>query len=476
MAITLILSNSSQSHKHKMSRLPYCRIAAFIFYFGFCCLRTHAESPQWPSFLGAGKSFIEPDSIPVNWGLSTNKAWDKQLPGHGQSSPVIFHNDIFVTAVSGDMKNSNHVLSLNLIDGSTNWEFIQETSNEAKNSVYISRAAPTPAVDKDGVYVFFESGDLMAISFSGEETWRRCLTDVYGPIENEFGIASSLAQHKEKLFVLIDNSAKSYLLAVSKQDGRTLWCSERQSRISWSSPAIVNLDNKNQVICSSAGSVDSYDPENGSLLWSYDKVSGNTVTTPVDYGVDSIFIGASVGRDGKNATEAQKSNMVLTASHTNGSWTPKQVWCPKKATSSFGSPIHAAGYVYWVNRAGVVFCHDFHTGEQCYSERLSSPCWATPFQIGNRIYFFGKNGITDVIKTGPEFIILSTNELWDSEDDTLDAKLIASETDKERKASATLFAGRIQYGITAVTGSLVIRTGDKLFCIRKQQSSITPKD
>jgi hypothetical protein len=476
MGTILILSKLSHSHKQKMLHPPYFYIAAFILYFGIFIPRTHAESPQWPSFLGAGKSFIEPDSIPVKWGLNRNKAWEQQLPGHGQSSPVIYDNDIFVTAVSGDMKNSNHVLSLDLIDGSTNWEFIQETSNEAKNSVYISRAAPTPAVDKNGVYAFFESGDLMAISFSGEELWRRCLTDVYGPIENEFGIASSLAQYEDQLFVLIDNSAKSYLLAVSKQDGRTLWCSERQSRISWSSPAIVNLDNKNQVICSSAGSIDSYDPENGSLLWSYEKVSGNTVTTPVDYGVNSIFIGASVGRDGKNATEAQKSNMVLTAEQTNGSWTPKKVWCPEKATSSFGSPIHAAGYVYWVNRAGVVFCHNFQTGKQCYSERLSSPCWATPFQIGDRIYFFGKNGVTDVIKTGPEFITLSTNELWGSEDDTLDSKLIASETDKERKASATLFAGRIQYGITAVTGSLVIRTGDKLFCIRRPSSKITPKN
>ncbi|MDA7937887.1 PQQ-like beta-propeller repeat protein [Pirellulales bacterium] len=476
MAIILILSKLSQSHKQKMLHPPYFHIAAFILYFGIFIPRTHAESPQWPSFLGAGKSFIEPDSIPVKWGLNRNKAWEQQLPGHGQSSPVIYDNDIFVTAISGDMKNSNHVLSLDLMDGSTNWEFIQETSNKAKNSVYISRAAPTPAVDKNGVYAFFESGDLMAISFSGEELWRRCLTDVYGPIENEFGIASSLAQYEEQLFVLIDDSAKSYLLAVSKQDGRTLWCSERQSRISWSSPAIVNLDNKNQVICSSAGSIDSYDPENGSLLWSYEKVSGNTVTTPVDYGVNSIFIGASVGRDGKNATEAQKSNMVLTAELTNGSWTPKKIWCPEKATSSFGSPIHAAGYVYWVNRAGVVFCHDFQTGKQCYSERLSSPCWATPFQIGDRIYFFGKNGVTDVIKTGPKFITLSTNELWGSEDDTLDSKLIASETDKERKASATLFAGRIQYGITAVTGSLVIRTGDKLFCIRRPSSKITPKN
>ena len=54
---------------------PYFYIAAFILYFGIFIPRTHAESPQWPSFLGAGKSFIEPDSIPVKWGLNRNKAW-----------------------------------------------------------------------------------------------------------------------------------------------------------------------------------------------------------------------------------------------------------------------------------------------------------------------------------------------------------------------------------------------------------------
>jgi hypothetical protein len=30
-----------------------------------------------------------------------------------------------------------------------------------------------------------------------------------------------------------------------------------------------------------------------------------------------------------------------------------------------------------------------------------------------------------------------------------------------------MFAGRVQYGVAAVTDSLVIRTGDKLFCIHE---------
>ena len=473
-AAIFIPLNSSRFHKPKReSFIQYLLWTAILCLF-MSSREADAQHSQWPSFLGAGKSFIQEKSLPVTWGIQQNKAWEVQLPGHGQSSPVIFENHIFLTAVSGDMKDVNHILMFNLKNGHIDWTVAKETSNKAKNSVYISRAAPTPTVDENAVYAFFESGDLLAISFSGEELWSRCLTDAYGPIVSEFGIASSPAQHEDKLFVLVDNDATSYLLAVSKKDGSTLWCSTRESRISWTSPAIVTLDNTTQIICSSAGSIDSYDVEDGSLLWSYTTVSGNTVTTPVDYGVNAIFIGASAGRDGSNMRGAQESNMVLTATNNNGSWTPKKLWSATKATSSFGSPIYSSGYVYWVNRSGVVFCHDFKTGEQCYSERLSQSCWATPFSIGNRIYFFGKNGTTDVIATGPEFEILSTNELWGSDDEAIDSKLVASETDGERKASARMFAGRVQYGVAAVTDSLVIRTGDKLFCIRKDPPEHTP--
>ena len=45
------------------------------------------------------------------------------------------------------------------------------------------------------------------------------------------------------------------------------------------------------------------------------------------------------------------------------------------------------------HRAGVVFCCDFKTGKQCYSERITQSCWATPLAVGDRIYFFGKRQI-----------------------------------------------------------------------------------
>ncbi len=475
MAVTiLILLNSSKFPRTRKASLMRRFILVVVFCSAMVLSKTYAEELQWPSFLGAGKSSIEEGSLPITWGVKQNKAWEVDLPGHGQSSPVIFGNHIFVTAISGNMKDSNHVMMLDLQTGDQEWIFSKPTSNKAKNSVYISRAAPTPTVDKDGLYAFFESGDILALSFVGDELWSRCLTDTYGPIQSEFGIAASPVQHEDRLVFLVDNDSKSYLVALSKKDGHTLWCSTRENRTSWSSPAIVTLDGKAQIICSSAGSIDSYDIEDGSLLWSFEHVSGNTVATPIDYGTNTILIGASAGRDGGNAKQAQESNMVLTAKRVDGIWKPEKLWAAEKANSSFGSPLYSDGNVYWVNRAGVVFCCDFKTGKQCYSQRITQSCWATPLTVGDRIYFFGKSGITDVVETGPEFKLLSSNELWDSEDEKIDSKLIDSETEEQRKASARMFAGRVQYGIAAVTGSLIIRTGDKLFCIRKELSGQNP--
>ena len=62
---------------------------------------------------------------------------------------------------------------------------------------------------------------------------------------------------------------------------------------------MVNIEGKDQIVISSSGSVDGYDPADGKLLWSYDNVGGNTVPSTIDAGQGSFLIGASPGRNGE---------------------------------------------------------------------------------------------------------------------------------------------------------------------------------
>ena len=63
---------------------------------------------------------------------------------------------------------------------------------------------------------------------------------------------------------------------------------------------------------------------------------------------------------------------------------------PEEATSSFGSPLAHAGYVYYVSKAGILNCVDLKTGELKWDRRLGDSCWASPVAAEGRLYFFGK--------------------------------------------------------------------------------------
>jgi hypothetical protein len=61
---------------------------------------------------------------------------------------------------------------------------------------------------------------------------------------------------------------------------------------------------------------------------------------------------------------------------------------------------------------------------------------------------------------------MAENQLWDPAAIKPDpAKAAAEDTEEKRKGAAT-FSGPTQYGVAVVNGSLLVRTGEKLFCLR----------
>ena len=61
------------------------------------------------------------------------------------------------------------------------------------------------------------------------------------------------------------------------------------------------------------------------------------------------------------------------------------------------------------------------------------------------------------------------NSLWDPERVEVDSAAIANETDAERRRAAAMFAGPILYGYAVADGSIVLRTGHRLYCVRDRR-------
>ena len=424
-----------------------------------------ADAPAWPDFLGpdATGQVLADATLPVAWSgvePKENIAWTASLPD-GQSSPVVAGGVVYATGVEGPNKERNVLVAVALADGEELWR--KESTNTApkQSSYYVARAAPTPAVDADGVYAFFEGGDLLAYTHDGELRWSRALSDEYGELQGPFQLGSSPAQTDDALFVLVDDPGPSYLLCVDKATGENRWKADRPARTAWSSPVVMDLGGTAQVVTSTQGAVDGYDAATGEKLWSFTDLGGNTVATPVPVPPmpGTVLIGASPGGPRQeDAGRAIRSNLALKLP-TEAGGEPEVLWRAKNLMTGFASPLAYRGRTYWIGRNGVLTCLRAEDGEPLFKERLAEDSWATPLAAGEHIYFFGKDGRTTVIKPADTFEEVAVNTLFSK-----DAPAAGGRGDGDR--GEAMFGGEIQYGAAVADGTIVIRTNRALTAVR----------
>ncbi|MCY3756673.1 MAG: hypothetical protein OXG96_03030, partial [Acidobacteria bacterium] len=77
---------------------------------------------DWKEFRGNGSSLPDGDErLPLEWSDSTNLSWNSAIPGYGQSSPVIFDQQVFVTGVEGARKDVLMLSAIDLSNGKALW-------------------------------------------------------------------------------------------------------------------------------------------------------------------------------------------------------------------------------------------------------------------------------------------------------------------------------------------------------------------
>lgn len=363
---------------------------------------------EWTSFRNGGHSQAI-SKLPTTWSPDRGIAWQHELVGYGQSAPVILNGNVIVCSVAGPMCEQLVVQCFDLSSGDELWKYERESSNGHPSNYMNSRAAPTPLVDQDAVYAFFESGDLVCLNHQGKLLWHRNEAESFGKFENNHGIGSSPAMDERNLYLLIEHDGPSSLTAINKKSGETVWRTERKSTKSWASPIVTRFPSGEQtIVVSSGGTVTGYSSSDGGQQWQIDGIEGNSIPSPTV--VESyLLVGARLP---EFASDGQvKANCCLDLSRmTDGE--PKVLWRADKAICEYASPVALGGYAYFLNKANVLHCIDVSSGEVAYRKRLSLNCWATPIVADDAIFFFGKNGQTRIVRGGPEFVEIATNQLW----------------------------------------------------------------
>ena len=359
---------------------------------------TGRGATRWPGFRGGTDTNVSRAArLPLIWSDEA-VTWRVTLPGFGQSSPVIWDGTVFLTSIDGTMKETLWVSAIDLDDGSERWRRSFNAAEPLAWNDYVSKGAPTPAVDAEHVYTFFASGDLMALTHDGETVWHRDLSADYGSVGGNHGVGNSVLLTDHTVVVLLTRRTYSYLLAVDPATGDTWWKADRDPGVAWSTPVLA--PDGGEIVVSAAGRIEGFDPDTGELLWSFAELKGNHVPSPTVTD-DLIIVGGM----------AVKANLALRRGPTGTLGRADVAWTAG-STSNFGSPFAYRDCVYWVNPVGAVRCLAPDSGVVHWTHRLPASTWATPLGHDDHVYFFTKQGVTQVLRASaaaPE--VISTNHL-----------------------------------------------------------------
>ena len=408
----------------------------FIFPITILLAATFAPAENWPRFRGpTGQGHCSESNLPTKWSPTENIAWETPIPGQGWSSPIVWDNKIFLTTAT-DGGISCRILCLDAKTGQIlfNKEVFQQQLKRKENKN--SFATPTPCTDGQLVYAAFGDGSIAAVDFSGQIAWTYREFKYY----SQHGLGNSPILFNDTLIMSYDPSNetgdkqigwkipwdKALLLALDKKTGLVKWQGRRgKSRIAHTTPSIITIDGKLQMISAAGDAIQAHDPATGQLIWTVYAQGEGVVPSPV-FGDGLVF--AASGFE-KSTIRAVRPDGTADVTKTHIAW---EQTANVPMMSSF---IFANHLLFTTKENGLAQCLDPKTGKPLWQQRLDGTYSPSPVFADGKLYFLSEQGLTTIIEPSAQFKLLAKNAI----DETCQASLAISNNRLLLRSEKNLF-------------------------------------
>ncbi len=212
--------------------------------------------PEWRGPHGDGSS--NEKGLPTKWSPAENVVWKVALPEPGNSTPVVWKDQVFVTQPI-IAQNRRTLMCFHRTDGRLLWQAGTDWTEADPTHSTNPLCSSSPVTDGERVIVWFGSAGLFCYDMQGHELWRRDL----GIQKHIWGYGASPVIHGDLCYLNFGPGERSFLIAVDRKTGKTVWQHDEPINTqgtsdakfasadyygSWSTPVFRTIGGRDQLI------------------------------------------------------------------------------------------------------------------------------------------------------------------------------------------------------------------------------------
>jgi outer membrane protein assembly factor BamB len=355
--------------------------------------QTSAPGDAWPQWGGPHRNFaVDRAPIAHTWpSQGPRRLWQRPL-GDGFSAIVGDTDTVYTLYRKGDR---DVVVAIDAATGTTRWEYSFDSPSEDNCSLGQAGPAPraAPLLSGDVLIAIGGGGRLHAVErTTGRAVWNRDLSEMAGGVR-PCGYTNSPLAYKHLIVTTVGGPGRG-VVAFDRRSGAVAWQSQ-DFRNGYSSPILIELAGRPQLIVFTYGEVAGLDPESGALAWQHPHPTdqGVNVTTPVWDNDGLLFISSSYGGGSR----------VLRLRREDDRTTVDEVWANTRVRIHFGNAVRIGQTVYASNGdtpTAPFAAIDLLTGE--FRWRTRGIARASLIAVGERLLILDEDGQLVLATPGAE--------------------------------------------------------------------------
>ncbi len=318
---------------------------------------------EFPGFLGDGTGRVLAPPLATDWHQHPPVEQWRTSIGAGWSAFVVSQQRAYTQEQRGE---DQLVVCYHLLTGEPIWSYAEKVRYRSILSGDGPRA--TPAVHDGKVYALGAFGRLVCLDqATGELLWSDRVMDRFGGRLPLYGYSASPLVYDDPvagiLVVAAAGGNRQENLAAYDPAGHLRWTSSA-GHCSYSSPVLVTVAGRRQVVIVNESCVSGHDPTTGRTLWVHPFAGANdraaNISQPVAAGRNRLLLtkGYSVG-----AELVELSTKQTTPG--GDTFSTRRVWKTRNLKTKLTSAVRVGEYAYGLDEK-ILVCLNLNTGQRAW--------------------------------------------------------------------------------------------------------------